>query len=707
MKDQKKADHMKTSNFNKLLLLDILSGGLQKADRPKELGISITSTLRELTGAKLAVIYQCNHNFGGEGHKMISLNPERRLSLLKKDEIDKLFDNFHFIIAPKLLKKNDYSDIIPDFVENDSIICPLDVGEHRVGFLMIFDLPEDPMNMNNVVSIMDSMATTIALILRNAILSEEQEKIIDKRTSEYRNANRKLLKEIDERKKTEKALIESESRFEEIAHNVNEVFWVVENIKDQDYQVTYVSPAFEKLWQIKPEELYEDNSIWYSSIIQQDRKRVSTAFKNFIEGKGKYNIQFRIERKDGKFKDILSRGKLIKDKNGKLVKAIGINQDFTEINEIQSQLNHKFKMDSLGKLAGGIAHDFNNQLSAIMGFAELLSSELEDENLKFYSDNILLSANRSSEITAQLLAFSRKDKMTMVPFDIHEILNELIKMLKHSMSKKVIIENQWHAKDTTIRGDKSQLQNALLNLAINANDAMQKGGTLTIITENETIKTINKKGIPEGKYIKIKVKDSGEGIKKEIIEDIFTPYFTTKPEGKGTGIGLSRVFSTVKSHNGDIDVESKPGQGTTFTILIPVINKEVAKNLTPKTTNFHTSGNIMIIDDEEIICNLISTVVESFGLTPTTFHYGESAVDYYKKNSKNIDYVICDWRMPDINGKDTFSKMKKVDSDIKFILISGYLEENETKDLKKEGYSGFLPKPFTDLELATLLQSLG
>ncbi|HBC87743.1 MAG TPA: hypothetical protein DCZ94_12365 [Lentisphaeria bacterium] len=385
--------------------------------------------------------------------------------------------------------------------------------------------------------------------------------------------------------------------------------------------------------------------------------------------------------------------------------------DITDRKHLEERLRHSEKMEAIGQLAGGVAHDFNNQLAAIMGYAEMLADRLEDKNLRGHAENIVRASRRASDLTRDLLAFSRKGKMRSIPVNIHEEIEEVVSMLERSIDKRIEIKRILKAIPSSVIGDPSQLQNALLNIAINARDAMPNGGELIFTTENLKMEESPLKDkYPKndtGHCMKISISDSGIGMAQETIKHIFEPFFTTKERGKGTGMGLASVYGTVNNHNGVIIASSEAGHGSVFTIYFPVID-DVPDIIDNGKERFHApkKATIMVVDDEEILSNMVASVLKPFGHRVMVCSNGTEALEMYRKIYKEIDIVILDMIMPKMSGRDTFLALKKINPDIKVILSSGYSIDGEAQSIMDAGAKSFIQKPFNINELTNTINDV-
>lgn len=383
--------------------------------------------------------------------------------------------------------------------------------------------------------------------------------------------------------------------------------------------------------------------------------------------------------------------------------VMAIIRNITDQKQLDERLRQSEKMEAIGKLAGGIAHDFNNQLTGIMGFADLLLFSTKDERLKGFSENIVTLAQRSADLTAQLLAFSRKGKYVTETVELHKVINEVVDLLHHSIDKRIKIKRHLDAHPATTMGDSTQLQNVLLNLAINARDAMAEGGELTFTTDNvhldaEWCDKSTYEIIP-GDFICIKVSDTGSGMDQATLNRIFEPFFTTKPEGKGTGMGLAAAYGTVNLHKGSIVVESEPGKGSEFILYLPLVESEKNRGTSSSRVSSYHTGNILVVDDEKLVRIMLNEMLIDMGHSVIVCEDGHDALAYYKQNWQKIDLVILDMSMPVMNGRDTFLAMREINADVRVLLSSGFSIEGTAEKVLKEGVMGFLQKPYLKAEL--------
>jgi two-component system, cell cycle sensor histidine kinase and response regulator CckA len=417
-------------------------------------------------------------------------------------------------------------------------------------------------------------------------------------------------------------------------------------------------------------------------------------------------------RKDGKKRLLAWWCRTLKDESGRVYGALSSARDITDDREVENQLRHALKLEAIGQLAGGVAHDFNNQLTSIMGFADLIRHTADGNNIfKEYADGILVSANRAADLTKQLLAFARKGKYQSVKVDIHQIIGEVFTMFQHTIDKKITLKQHLGASPSTVKGDPSQLHNALLNVALNSRDAMPDGGeiafstSLVVLDKKKCTETLS--DLSPGTYCVVSIADTGTGMNAETQKHLFEPFFTTKE--KGTGMGLPAVYGIVKVHHGAVHFESKVGRGTTVSIYLPAYSSEKDAVQAPEATAVYTFPiglRVLFVDDESFIRKMASELLKFLGHTAITCENGAKAVEYYRDSWKSVDLVVLDMVMPEMGGKETFAALKKINPAVKVILSSGYSLEGEAEQIMHEGVLGFIQKPYTTAEFAELLASV-
>ena len=366
-------------------------------------------------------------------------------------------------------------------------------------------------------------------------------------------------------------------------------------------------------------------------------------------------------------------------------------------------------MEAIGRLAGGIAHDFNNILTAILGNAELLQMEgfAQPERDDMLAQ-ILHAARRAAELTKQLLDFARKGTFQIVAVDTTAVIEQTVALLRHSIDKRIEIKLDMQADPSVVLADPSQIENALVNLGMNACDAMPDGGVLTLETkrimlDEESCDDHAGELVP-GPYVEIRVCDTGSGMDSKTRSRIFEPFFTTKDVGKGMGMGLASVYGCIKSHYGSIQVDSHPGHGTTFKLLLHASEAACVSSDDPTDQDIvRGTGHILIVDDEGIVREFAATALQKLGYSVSLCVNGSEAVEYFKDHHQDIDLVILDLIMPILSGPDTFRELKAIDPDVKVLISSGFSQNETINGLIDEGALELLGKPFRIGELAQML----
>lgn len=375
----------------------------------------------------------------------------------------------------------------------------------------------------------------------------------------------------------------------------------------------------------------------------------------------------------------------------------GVLRDVTEKERLQQQLQQAQKLEAIGTLAGGIAHDFNNLLMGIQGRTSLLMAEGDsthpaEEHLKGIEEYI----RSATELTKQLLGFAKGGRYEVKPTDLNDLVKRSVQLFSRTR-KEIKIHQNLQQDLWTVEADQRQIEQVLLNLYINAWQAMPAGGDLFLQTENTTLGASDEKyrSLPPGRYVEISVTDTGIGMDEATCRKVFDPFFTTKGMGRGTGLGLASAYGIVKNHDGLIHVQSEKAKGTTFTIHLPASDKDVALEKSQDVQLQKGTGTVLLVDDESMVIDVAQPMLETLGYTVLTALGGEEAIRVYREKPQEIDVIILDMVMPDLSGGETFDRLKKVDSGVRVILSSGYSIDGQAQDILSRGCAGFLQKPFS------------
>lgn len=383
--------------------------------------------------------------------------------------------------------------------------------------------------------------------------------------------------------------------------------------------------------------------------------------------------------------------------NGAVIRV----DDITEQRQLVEQLRQSQKMDAIGQLAGGVAHDFNNMLGGILGAAELLQDGLKGEKMRF-AELIIESAERAAELTQKLLTFSRKGNVESSPVDVHHAIESAVGLLERTLDKRVVIETDFNAAGCVVDGDEGQLQNAIINMGINAGHAMPNGGVLTFTTQitklDEYYCNASPFDLEAGDYLELDVRDSGCGMPLSVSERIFEPFFTTRGVGQGTGLGLSAVYGTIQQHHGAITVRSEPDKGTVFQIHLP-LSEEENDPKPDETAAIKGESTILVVDDESIIRTTAQAILKEMGFSVLLAENGKMALEIYERDTASIDLVLLDMIMPEMDGKDTFVALKKLNPNVKVIVSSGFSRDGDLTGMTQDGLLAFIRKPYRATEL--------
>lgn len=498
------------------------------------------------------------------------------------------------------------------------------------------------------------------------------------------------IRDITKRKKAEEALQRKKRTLNQIASHAPDLIY----IKDDEHRFVFTNREHADLlgatglsevigktdFDFHPKELAEK--------YRRDEESV-------LQGESLVDITEEVILPSGEKRTFLTTKLPIREEGGKITGIIGVGKDITEMRELEERLRHKHKMEAIGTLAGGIAHDFNNILQAVLGYAALLKLKSESGSDAYKAADIIEQAGmRAAGLTQQILGFARQGKYLNQPVDMHKTICEAVSILGQTIDKRIGKTTRLKADNPYAQGDPSQLQQIIMNLAINASQAMFFGGELTFETRNVTVsEEQSHKGLPPGKYLLVSVEDTGTGIPEEIQERIYEPFFTTKGT-EGTGMGLATVYGIVENHHGSIEFDSEIGKGTIFRIYLPV-----SEEMTPKKAVFaggqsvQGSGRVLVVDDEDTVRSILSAMLAYLGYDVVCVADGKQAVDYYASH-RGIDLVLLDMVMPVMNGRDCFYELKKINPSVKVILSTGQAVDETAQDLMEQGLAGFLQKPY-------------
>ncbi len=500
-----------------------------------------------------------------------------------------------------------------------------------------------------------------------------------------------LAWEIVQRKWAEGAVKESDKQyrtlFEESIDGVCSVLW--------DGTITDANSSFCELFGYTSRELIGKN-IRELYFTPADRPR----FQEEIEKKGFLkDYELKLRKRDGTEVDSQLTSSVDFGEDGSITGYRSILRDLTESKKLHRQLLQAQKMEAVGTLAGGIAHDFNNILQVVLGYSELVFAE-EDmpDRLRDDLGRVLLAARKGADLVQRLLTFSRKSEAKPLILDLNHRIRQTQKFLQRTISKMIDIELILADDLARVHADPTQMDQVLMNLAVNARDAMPEGGKLVIETANVFLDEECGKallGVKPGEYVLLSLSDTGHGMDKETVAHIFEPFYTTKEAGKGTGLGLAMVYGIVKQHGGYIICYSEPGEGTTFKIYFPVIEMEIDQDVTTSgpMPAFGTE-TVLLVDDEEFLRDLGKRILERSGYTVLIAANGKEALDLYRRERGKISLVILDLIMPEMGGKECLEELLRIDPKARVLIASGFAANGQSKEAIEKGARGFVDKPY-------------
>lgn len=552
-----------------------------------------------------------------------------------------------------------------------------------------------------------------------AEFSEEDERIIATVAAQvavaYENGRRyeeiqrhadELEQEVAERRRVEHELREAEAKYRTLVEQLPAITYI---IAYRETPLTiYISPQIESLLGFSQTEWLADPDLWRQQLHVEDQGRVLAEVKRVDEAGEPLNIEYRMWSRSGRVLWFRNKTVPVRDETGRLRYVHGIMFDITEQKRLEEQFLQSQKMEAVGRLAGGVAHDFNNMLVVITGYSELLlQRDLPDqERLRQYVGEIHKAGDRAAGLTRQLLAFSRKQMLQLEVLDLNEVVINMEKMLRRLIGEDVELIAKLTEPLGQVKADPGQLEQVLMNLAVNARDAMPNGGTLLIETapiELDELYTRQYLEVTPGSYIMLAVSDTGIGMNKETLSHVFEPFFTTKEQGKGTGLGLATVYGIIKQSGGHIGVYSEPGVGTSFKVYLPQLKGRVESAKEPvqlETGPVAGSETILVVEDEAVVRQLVSEVLAEGGYSVLEAVNGSEAIQLCQNHAGPIHLLLTDMVMPGgLNGRDLAKRLQQMYPGLKVLYMSGYTDNAIASQGVLDTETYFLQKPFTALTL--------
>ncbi len=550
-----------------------------------------------------------------------------------------------------------------------------------------------------------AMALGVVVVYLYTRLFESKRDLEDRvraRTLELERSNESLKNEIIERKSIEKALRESEEKF----RTALEAYPDPVIIYDREGRMIYFNPAFTEVFGWLDKDSADQNA--QDSILLKDLFKDRQMLDRLMSGQPLAATETKMYSGKGEVIPVIVSGGIFRDENGQPSGRIINIKDISEYKKMQDQLLRGQRMESIGTLAGGVAHDFNNILMGIQGNVSLLLFDMRETDaawpkLKTMEKYIQQGAN----LSRQILSFARGVRHETKPVDINEVVQKTLDLLQRT-HKEISIEIDCQKDVYPVIADQTQIEQALMNLYVNACQAMTTGGVLKIGTKNvypgqRHVKSV---GQSENKFVQISVMDTGIGMDNNTRERIFDPFFTTKEMGKGTGLGLASVYSIVKNHGGTIEVYSEKGKGSRFEILLPSTDSPARREFPSMEPIVKGTETILLVDDEEMILEIGGEILKKIGYRVLQANSGQKALDLYRHHQDEIDLVILDMIMPDMDGKQVYDRLKQIYNGVKVLVSSGFSMEGTLENVLEKPSRGFIQKPFRIEELSRKIREI-
>ncbi len=453
---------------------------------------------------------------------------------------------------------------------------------------------------------------------------------------------------------------------------------------------------------------------WFGRCLPQPDglEEVYPYFRRLITGEAEAVEYFEnpVVTRSGELREIAWHNALLRNDDGAIVGTLSAGEDITDRKRLEQQLAQTQRLEAIGTLAGGVAHDMNNVLAVVLGLASVASAQLPaDHPARAHLANIVAAADRGKSLVGSLLGYARKGQYEKRPLLLNETIASLASVLRQSLPKRITVDVRADPRLGVIRGDDAQITQMLMNLCINAADAIADRGTITIETRDVHLAPGEVPQLIGGRYARIDVTDDGAGMPAEVQARAFEPFFTTKDIGEGTGLGLSMAYGVATNHHGAIALDSTPGAGTTVNLWLPVAESlsepiHAVEAQAAATDDAAASATILVVDDEPLVRNVLCQMLDFLGYATIGADGGRRAIELYRDRGDDIDLVVLDLSMPDMDGAEVFTALREIDPEARVLLCTGHGEEAKTDELRRRGAVGIARKPFGPDELERALE---
>jgi two-component system, cell cycle sensor histidine kinase and response regulator CckA len=526
--------------------------------------------------------------------------------------------------------------------------------------------------------------------------------------TELRQTQNALIEQQKQRDAALSVVEETATRLRFATRATNDVIWDWNVVTDD----LWWNEAMESVFGHRPADLGSSVTGWTSNIHPDDAARVLSGIQTAIDiGDTDWQDEYRFRRADGRYASVFDRGYILRGKDGRATRLIGAMQDLTDRHALEAQLRHALKMEAVGQLAAGVAHDFNNILSAITAYAQLAMDELPiGAPVRGDLEEIHRVGLRARELTSRLLAFSRRDVANAEVLDLNEVVSDSELLIRPLLADAVTLVLDLDAQPCRALADRDHITQVLMNLALNARDAMsQSGGTLTIQTRlvrREDVRRVP--AVASAFYTQLSVRDTGTGIDPDILPRIFEPFFTTKKVGEGSGLGLATVYGIVTNAGGTVWAESTPGVGSTFIVIMPqaATSESRVESLADSARSLGTGALVLVVEDEAAVRAAMARALVRNGYRVIEAGNGEEALDVLREREEVPDVIVTDVMMPKMRGPDLVARLRSERPDLPVVFMSGYTAELSSSPEMSAANTAFLAKPFPLEELAKALTRL-